>query len=149
MSLSTSLIRLGAAVCALGTFAALAAPASAEIAVEGGGFFGGTGTAGGAAVSLGVFSPPLVPISTDITVAAPLTSGGRGYATTFDARFHPTGTTIGAGIGFGTIGNTSSTSVIYDGIVAQSIAPHTALEGRVYFGPNRPSTVFAGLRFAF
>ena len=148
MTFSAPLTRLAAA-CALAAFGALAAPASAAISVEGGGFFGGTGTAGGAAVSLGVFSPPLVPLSTEITVAAPFTAGGRGYATTFDARFHPTGTTIGAGIGFGTLGNTGSTNVLYDGLIAQSIAPHTAIEGRVYFGPNRPSSVFAGLRLSF
>jgi hypothetical protein len=38
---------------------------------------------------------------------------------------------------------------VYDALVAQRIFPHTALEARMYFGPNRPSSLLAGLRFSF
>ena len=70
-----------------------------------------------------------------------------GYATTFDARLHFAATSVGAGVGFGTLGATNLTGVIYDALLAQGIAPHTALEARLYFGPSRPSTLFAGVRF--
>jgi len=57
-------------------------------------------------------------------------------------------TQVGAGIGVGSFGATGTTTVIYDALVSQSIAPHLALQGRLYFGPQRPSTLFAGLRLA-
>jgi hypothetical protein len=56
------------------------------------------------------------------------------------------GTTIGAGAGVGTIGNKSTTGAIFDGILAQSIAPHISLEAREYVGANRRSSFFGGLR---
>jgi hypothetical protein len=71
-----------------------------------------------------------------------------GYATTADARLTFAGTAIGAGAGFGTLGATNRTGAIYDALIAHGIAPHTALEARLYFGPSRPSTFFAGIRFS-
>lgn len=137
------------ALAALALCAALAVsavPARAEVAVEGAGVFGNGPASAGAALSLGLLHVPLTPLSADLTVAVPFNGG---YATTLDARLGFAGTTIGAGAGFGTLGATSRTGAIYDALIAQGIAPHTALQVRVYFGNARAATVFAGLRFAF
>ena len=120
--------------------------ARAEISVDGGAFISKNSTAVGGAVSLGVFSVPLAPVATELTFA--VAGNGAGSAGTFDVRAHMAGTSVGAGIGVGNIGATASTSVIYDALVAQSVAPHTAVEGRLYFGPQRQSTLFAGLRLS-
>jgi hypothetical protein len=90
-----------------------------------------------------LFSIPATPLSTELTVAA----GNGGAAGTIDVRAGGA-TQIGAGIGVGSFGATGSTTVIYDALLAQSIAPHLSLEGRLYMGPQRPSTLFAGLRLA-
>jgi hypothetical protein len=120
--------------------------ASAQVAIDGG-FFGVNGTTpAGAALSLSVFKLPAVPFSVDLTGAAPL--NGHGFAATADGRLNLAGTTLGAGVGVGTLANTANTGVIFDGIIARTIAPHLAVEGRVYLGPNRPSSVFAGLRLS-
>jgi hypothetical protein len=124
---------------------AAVAPARADISVEGGALVTRAGTSGAGALSLGVFSLPVVPLSTELTVA----DGSGGYAATFDARIRAGGTTAGAGIGFGSLGHTSTTSGLYDVLIAQQIVPHTAIEARMYFGPNRPSSLFAGLRLSF
>ena len=105
----------------------------------------GNGSAGGgAALSLGLFKLPVVPLSADLTVAVPFNGG---YATTVDARFAFAGTAIGAGVGFGTVGAAQpATGALYDALIAQGIAPHTALQARVYFGPaarRRCSRAFA------
>lgn len=119
-------------------------PAGAETAIEGGIAVNNSASAAGA-LSLGLLNAPLVPISLDLTGLFP-TNGG--YATTLDARFHLAGTAIGAGAGFGTLGTIHSVGSVFDGLIAQTIAPHTAVEARLYFGPSRPSTFFAGLRFS-
>ena len=122
-----------------------AAPAHAQsVSVEGGFFTGRTGGSGGGAVSLGLFGVPATPIHTELTVAA---AGGGGAAGTIDLRAGGA-TQIGAGIGVGSLGNSGTTTVMYDALVSQSIAPHVALTGRLYFGPQRPSTLFAGLRLS-
>jgi hypothetical protein len=133
-----ALLSLAALVCA-------ALPARADVSLEGGALVTSGGTSGAGAVSLGLFNVPVVPLSGDLTVA----DGGGGYATTFDARLGLGATAVGAGIGFGSIGDTHATSGVYDALVAQRIFPHTALEARMYFGPNRPSSLLAGLRFSF
>jgi len=74
--------------------------------------------------------------------------GNGGYAATVDARFSFSGTAIGAGAGVGSVGSIFHTGAVYDAILAHGIAPHTALEARLYFGPTRPSTLFAGVRFS-
>jgi hypothetical protein len=134
-------------VCILtAALALLSVPATARassVAVEGGIFTSRNGTGGGGALSLGLFSIPATPLSTELTVAA----GNGGAAGTIDVRAGGA-TQIGAGIGVGSFGATGSTTVIYDALLAQSISPHLSLEGRLYMGPQRPSTLFAGLRLA-
>lgn len=126
---------------------AVPAVASAAVSIDAGGAVGhGTGGFAGSA-SLGLFGVPVVPLSGELTFMT--TANGDGSAGTFDLRLHAAGTTIGAGAGVGNIGLTSTTAFVYDGILAQTIAPHTAIETRMYFGPQRPSTFFAGLRFTF
>ena len=136
------------AACALVLGAALALmprPASADISIDGGAAITGSKASGAGALSLGVLNLPLVPLAGELTVAAPFNGG---YAATFDARLSFAGTAVGAGAGIGTLGATNRTGTIYDALLAHGIAPHTALEARLYFGPSRPSTLFAGLRFS-
>jgi hypothetical protein len=135
-------------VSALVLGAALAltpAPARADVSLEGGAAVSGGKASGAAALSLGLLNLPLVPLAGELTVAVPFNGG---YATTFDARLSFAGTAVGAGAGFGTLGATDRTGAIYDALLAHGIAPHTALEARLYFGPSRPSTLFAGVRFS-
>jgi hypothetical protein len=134
------------ALALVATLAASALPARAEVALEGAGVFGNGSASAGAALSLGLLHVPLTPLSADLTVAVPFNGG---YATTLDARLGFAGTTIGAGAGFGTLGATNRTGAIFDALIAEGIAPHTALQVRVYFGDARATTVFAGVRFAF
>jgi hypothetical protein len=130
----------------LGAALALAAaPARADVSLEGGAAVTGDSASAAAALSLGLLNLPLVPLAGELTVAAPFNGG---YATTFDARLTFAGTAVGAGAGFGTLGATNRTGAIYDALLAHGIAPHTALEARLYFGPSRPSTLFAGVRFS-
>ena len=134
-----------AALAAAAALALCAGPARAQsIAVEGGFFTGSAGGSGGGAVSLGLFGVPATPIHAQLTVAA---AGKGGAAGTVDVRAGGP-TQVGAGIGIGSLGATSTTTVIYDALVSQSIAPHLALTGRLYFGPQRSSTLFAGLRLS-
>ena len=120
-------------------------PARAGISIEGGATVTGSSASAAGALSLGLLNLPLVPLTGELTVLAPFKGG---YATTFDARFSFAGTDVGAGAGFGTLGATDRTGAIYDALLAHGIAPHTALEVRLYFGPSRPSTFFAGVRFS-
>jgi hypothetical protein len=120
-------------------------PASADISLEGGALVTKGGASGAAAASIGLFTLPAVPLSGNLTVA----DSGGGFATTFDARLALGPTTLGAGLGFGSLGNTKSTSSVYDAVLAERIFEHTELETRLYFGPNRPSSLFAGLRLSF
>jgi hypothetical protein len=134
--------------CALVFGAALAfspRPARADISLEGGAAVTGGTASGAAALSLGLLNLPLVPLAAELTVAVPFNGG---YATTLDARLSFAGTAVGAGAGFGTLGAVNRTGAIYDALLAHGIAPHTALEARLYFGPSRPSTLFAGVRFS-
>jgi hypothetical protein len=134
--------------CALVFGAALALmprPALADISLEGGATVTGSNASAAGALSLGLLKLPLVPLAAELTVAVPFNGG---YATTLDARFSFAGTAVGAGAGFGTLGATNRTGAMYDALLAHGIAPHTALEARLYFGPSRPSTLFAGVRFS-
>lgn len=147
MQTRSFLSRTGACALALGLALSLAPrPARADISVEGGATVTAGNASAAAALSLGLFNLPLVPLAGELTVAVPFNGG---YATTFDARLKFAGTAVGAGVGFGTLGDTDQTGAIYNALLAQSIAPHTALEARLYFGPSRPSTLFAGVRFSF
>jgi hypothetical protein len=135
-------------MCALILGAALATaprPAGADVSIDAGAVVSGNSAHLAGALSLGVFNVPVVPLAAELTAIAPQNGG---FATTFDARLTVAGTAIGAGAGIGTLGFTNHTGVIYDGILAHGIAPHTALEARMYFGPQRPSTLFAGVRFS-
>jgi hypothetical protein len=135
-----------AATLAAALVAASTQAAHAQVSVDGG-YFGTDGTGSvGAAVSLQLFKTPVIPLSVEATAAAPF--DGHGFAATADARFKFGGTTLGAGAGAGNIGQSTlgQSRFLYDGIIAQSIAPHLAIEGRLYVGSNRPSSVFAGLR---
>lgn len=137
---------LGACLAAAGaalTLLLLPTAARAAISVEGGAFVANGTASGGGAVSLGLFAIPATPLATEFTFAA----GHGGAVGTLDLRAG-TGTTIGAGIGIGNVGATATTNVMYDALLAQTVAPHVALEGRLYFGPQRPSSVFAGLRLS-
>ena len=120
-------------------------PARADISLEGGAAVTGSSASAEGALSLGLLNLPLVPLAGELTVAVPFNGG---YATTLDARLSFAGTAVGAGAGFGTLGATNRTGAIYDALLAHGIAPHTALEARLYFGPSRPSTLFAGVRFS-
>jgi hypothetical protein len=146
MKIHAILLRTTAGALALAAFLALTPrPASADVSFEGGAAVTG-GTAGAAgALSLGLLNLPLVPLAGELTVAVPFKGG---YATTFDARLSFAGTTLGAGAGFGSVGAVGRTGAVYDALLAHGIAPHTALEARLYFGPSRPSTLFAGVRFS-
>jgi len=146
MTNQTSLRRTFACALVLGA-ALLAAPrpARADVSIDAGAAVTGSSANLAGALSLGVFNVPLVPLAAELTAVAPQNGG---FATTFDARFTVAGTAIGAGAGVGTLGAMHETGMIYDGILAHSIAPHTALEARMYFGPQRPSTLFAGVRFS-
>ena len=146
MTNKTSLRRTFACALVLGA-ALLAAPrpARADVSIDAGAAVTGSSANLAGALSLGVFNVPLVPLAAELTAVAPQNGG---FATTFDARFTVAGTAIGAGAGVGTLGAMHETGMIYDGILAHSIAPHTALEARMYFGPQRPSTLFAGVRFS-
>lgn len=129
--------------------AASSQAAHAQVSVDGGYFeTGGTGSVG-AAVSLQLFKTPVIPLSVEATAAAPF--DGHGFAATADARFKLGGTTLGAGAGAGNIGQSTlgQSRFLYDGIIAQSIAPHLSVEARLYVGSNRPSSFFAGLRLTF
>jgi hypothetical protein len=146
MQLSTVLRRTAACALVLGAALVLTPrPAQAGVSLEGGAMVNGSNTSFAGALSLGLLNLPLVPLAAELTVAAP-TSGG--YVTTLDARLSFAGTAVGAGAGFGNLGATNNTGAIYDGLLAHTIAPHTAIEARLYFGPTRPSTLFAGIRFS-
>lgn len=134
-----------AALAVAAALAFPAAPARADISLEGAAVAGNGRVSGGAALSLGVFSIPLTPVSGELTVAVPFDGG---YAATADARLRFAATSIGAGAGFGTLGATNRTGVLYNAFLGQGIAPHTALEVRVYFGNSRPATLFAGVRLS-
>jgi hypothetical protein len=138
--------RFGLATLALGAVLAFSAvPARADISLEGAAVVTNNTVSGGAALSLGVLSVPLAPLSGELTVAVPFNGG---YAATADARLRFAATSFGAGAGFGTLGATNRTGFLYNAFLGQGIAPHTALEARVYFGDARPATVFAGVRFS-
>ena len=121
-------------------------PADAQVSVDGGYFTtGGNGGSIGTAVSLALFKTPVVPLTVEATGAAAL--NGEGFATTLDLRFKLAGgTAIGGGVGIGNIASTQNTNIMYDGIVSQSLTPHLAVELRLYAGPFRPSSFFAGVR---
>lgn len=146
MKIQTIFLRTLAGALVAGTaFAFMPAAARADVAVEGGAAITGSSASGAGALSLGLLNAPLVPLGVDLTG---IVAGNGGFATTLDARFHAAGTALGAGIGFGSLGATSHVGGIYDALLAHDIAPHTAIEARMYFGPARPSTLFAGLRFS-
>jgi hypothetical protein len=146
MNMRSVIQRTVACAFVLGAALALApAPARADVSLEGGATVSGGKASAAGALSLGLLNLPLVPLAGELTVAVPFNGG---YATTFDARLSFAGTAIGAGAGFGTLGATNRTGAIYDALLAHGIAPHTALEARLYFGPSRPSTLFAGVRFS-
>lgn len=122
---------------------AMCPPARADVAVEGGIVAAQSKTTLGGGLGLGLFKAPVVPLSAELHV-----TGGNGYAATLDARFSPGGTTIGAGIGGGSIGRPGTARALYDVILGQSLVPHIALEGRVYFGAKATPAAFAGVRFS-
>ena len=127
------------------TLALTPAAARADVSVEGGAAITGSSASAAGALSLGLVNAPLVPLAVELTGLFPANGG---YAATVDARFSFAGTAIGAGAGVGSIGSIFHTGVVYDALLAHGIAPHTALEARLYFGPTRPSTLFAGVRFS-
>jgi hypothetical protein len=135
---------IACALIAGGALALTPAAARADVSVEGGAAITGSTASGAGALSLGLLNAPVVPLSVELTGLVP---GNGGYAATVDARFSLAGTAIGAGAGVGSVGSIFHTGAVYDALLAHGIAPHTALEARLYFGPTRPSTLFAGVRF--
>ena len=127
------------------TLAFTPATARADVSVEGGAAITGSTASAAGALSLGLLNAPVVPLAVELTGLVP---GNGGYAATVDARFTFAGTAIGAGAGVGSVGSIFHTGAVYDAILAHGVAPHTALEARLYFGPTRPSTLFAGVRFS-
>jgi hypothetical protein len=146
MKIQASLQRtIACALIAGATLALTPAQARADVSVEGGAAITGGSASGAGALSLGLFNAPLVPLAVELTGLVP---GNGGYAATVDARFSLAGTAIGAGAGIGSVGSIFHTGAVFDALLAHGIAPHTALEARLYFGPSRPSTLFAGVRFS-
>lgn len=146
MKIKSSLRRtIAAALIAGAGLALLPAAARADVSIAGGAAVTGGRASGAGALSLGLINAPLVPLAVELTGMVP---GNGGYAVTADARFTFAGTAVGAGAGFGSVGAISHTGGVYDALLAHGIAPHTALEARLYFGPTRPSTLFAGVRFS-
>ena len=146
MQLNTIVRRVAGCALVLGVAFILAArPARADVSVEGGAIVTGSTAGAAGALSLGLLKLPLIPLAGELTFAAPFKGG---YATTFNARLSFAGSGVGAGAGFGTLGAVHRTGTLYDALLAHAIAPHTALEARMYFGGSRPSALFAG-RFAF
>ena len=90
-----------------------------------------------------MYKPPVIPLAGELSAAVGATGG---YAATADMRVGTAGTTLGAGIGFGSLGTPGGTRALYDVILAQHVAPHFAIETRAFFGSARPTTIFAGLR---
>jgi len=133
------------ALIAGAAFALTPGTARADISVEGGAAITGSTASAAGALSLGLLNAPVVPLAVELTGLVP---GNGGYAATVDARFTFAGTAIGAGAGVGSVGSIFHTGAVYDAILAHGVAPHTALEARLYFGPTRPSTLFAGVRFS-
>ena len=136
--------RIWAGAVALATVLAAGKTAQADVSIDGSFFDTHTSATAGTALSLGLFNLPIIPLSGELTAAVPF--NGDGYATTFDLRFSPFGTTIGAGAGFGNLGRTTTTAGIYDVILGHALIPRVGLEAREYFGPNRPSSFMVGLR---
>lgn len=139
-------MKLSAGAAALALFLAAGQAARADVSIDGAFFDTNKSATGGAALSLGLFKLPVIPLAAELTGAVPF--NGDGYATTFDLRFSPFGLTIGAGAGFGNLGQTQTTGAIYDVILAHSLVPHVGIEAREYFGPSRPSTFMVGLRLS-
>ncbi|MBV8150062.1 MAG: hypothetical protein JOY59_00770 [Candidatus Eremiobacteraeota bacterium] len=135
---------LAASLCAAAVFGSAAA-ARADVSVDAGAFVTGSKSDVGGLLSVGIYKPPVIPLAGEITAAVQATGG---YAATADFRVTAASTTLGAGIGFGSLGTPGGTRALYDVILAQSVAPHFAVEARVYFGSARPTTVFAGLRLS-
>lgn len=133
------------AVIAGVALAVTAGTARADVSIAGGAAVTGSTASGAGILSLGLLNAPLVPLAVELSGMVP---GNGGYAATVDARFSFAGTAIGAGAGVGSVGAISHTGAVYDALLAHGIAPHTALEARLYFGPTRPSTLFAGVRFS-
>lgn len=146
MKIQTLLQRtVACAVIAAAALAVTPGTARADISVDGGAAITGSSASAAGILSLGLLNAPLVPLAVEVSGLVP---GNGGYAATVDARFSFAGTAIGAGLGVGSVGAISHTGAVYDAILAHGIAPHTALEARLYFGPSRPSTLFAGVRFS-
>jgi hypothetical protein len=121
-------------------------PASAEPTVGGGIVSTNGKTTFGGLASLSIVDLPLVPLHVDATVESPFSNGG--YAATIEARATPFGNELGAGVGFGNAGASGSTGVLYSAFIGHAVFPRTTLEAREYFGNNRRSSLFAGLRFS-
>ena len=117
------------------------------VSVDGGYLDAGGKSSTAAALSLQLFKTPVIPLTLEATGLVSL--DGNGYAASADARFRVSRTTLGAGVGIGNLSVTTRTNVLYEGILAQSILPHVAVEARYYAGPNRGGSIFAGLRFSF
>jgi hypothetical protein len=133
------------AVLAGAALAVTTGTARADVSIAGGAAVTGSTASAAGMLSLGLLNAPLVPLAVELSGMVP---GNGGYAATVDARFSFAGTAIGAGAGVGSVGAISHTGAVYDALLAHGIAPHTALEARLYFGPTRPSTLFAGVRFS-
>ncbi len=122
------------------------APASAGSTVGGGVVSANGKTTFGGLTSLGLVDVPLSPLHLDATIEVPFANGG--YNATLEARATPFGNEVGAGVGLGSTGSVGTTGLAYSAFVGHVILPRTTLEAREYFGRNRPSTLFAGLRFS-
>lgn len=135
------------AIAIAATFATPCAGFAQTVSVDGGYLNAGGNSSTGAALSLQLFKTPVLPLSIDATALASL--AGHGYAATADGRFRLGGTTVGAGVGVGNLGDTTKNDFLYDAILAQSILPHVSVEARYYFVNNHTGSLFAGLRFSF
>jgi len=135
-------------ILALAVLLAMPARSFAQtVSVDGGYLDAGGKSSTGAALSLQLFKTPVIPLSLEATGLVSL--DGNGYVASADARFRVSRTTLGAGVGIGNLGVTTRTNALYEGILAQSIFPHIAVEARYYSGQNRGGSIFAGLRFSF
>ncbi|HEY9084388.1 MAG TPA: hypothetical protein VIN40_00395 [Candidatus Tyrphobacter sp.] len=137
----------------LAALALSAAPARADLSLAAGGWAGTSPSQVGGALMLSTgASIPTVPVGLQATLLVPITRQG-GYAITGEIRGLSGGGFGGAYVGIGAgVGNLSlgrDTGPVVTVFGGKGIAPHTAIEVRLYQGLQTGGTTagFLGLRF--
>lgn len=138
----------------LAAFAAVSAPAWADISAAGGVYATNTPSQTGAAVLISSGqSIPAIPIEIQGTLLVPITKQG-GYALTAEVRGLSGGgfggAYIGAGLGVGTLARDRVPGPVVTVFAGKPIAPFTSIELRLYAGTRDSGTTagFLGVRFS-